>query len=69
MARVDAATHLAKSRALKEEIKQLRKEMAKMIDPSTQNVDPMDEEEGMESADESNPLTQMRVCLMSTFEA
>ena len=27
--------------------------MAKMIDPSTQNVDPMDEEEGMESADES----------------
>ena len=53
MARVDAATHLAKSRALKEEIKHLRKEMAKMIDPSTQNVDPMDEEEGMESADES----------------
>ena len=53
MARVDAATHLAKSRALKEEIKHLRKEMAKMIDPSTQNIDPMDEEEGMESADES----------------
>ena len=49
MARVDAATHLSKSNALNEEIKVLRKEMAKMIDPSAQKMDMMDEEEDGES--------------------
>ena len=44
MARVDAATHLAKSHALSDEIKLLRREMAKMVDPSAQRVDMMGED-------------------------
>ena len=43
MARVDAATHLAKSHTLSDEIKLLRREMA-MVDPSAQRVDMMGED-------------------------
>ena len=64
MARVDAAANMAKCKELREEIKSLRKEMSRMVDPkmasrmTEENEVELDDED-MEDADLAEAMSMM----------